>query len=100
MRRRGDSLTRVRVIIHLEQCPEHFKIHPDLGALSFAHFLLPLFSLIGRRISGNILGIKEETRIGVIQAVWNYIKLQDLQDKVDRRTVRPDAALRPVRPYF
>ncbi len=47
-------------------------------------------------VVGNILGLKEETRTGVIQAVWNYIKLQDLQDKIDRRTIRPDAALRPV----
>ncbi|KAI0826100.1 SWI/SNF complex 60 kDa subunit [Irpex lacteus] len=75
VRRRGDSPTRIRVVIHLEQHPEHFKIHPELG---------------------NILGLKEETRTGVIQAVWNYIKLQDLQDKIDRRTIRPDAALRPI----
>ncbi|KAJ7281736.1 SWIB/MDM2 domain-containing protein [Mycena rebaudengoi] len=45
---------------------------------------------------GSILGIKEDSRIGVIQALWNYIKIQGLQDKVDRRLVRADEKLRPI----
>ncbi|EDR09451.1 uncharacterized protein LACBIDRAFT_319065 [Laccaria bicolor S238N-H82] len=45
---------------------------------------------------GNILGIKEDSRIGVIQTFWNYIKLQGLQDKVDRRLVRADDKLRQI----
>ncbi|KAI0342317.1 hypothetical protein BDW22DRAFT_1395179 [Trametopsis cervina] len=75
VKRRGDGVTKIRVIIHLEQHPEHFKVHSELGAL---------------------LGIQEETRTGVIQALWNYIKLQDLQDKVDRRVIRLDAPLRKI----
>ena len=47
-------------------------------------------------LQGNILGLKEETRTGVIQAVWNYIKLQDLQDKIDRRIIRLDGKLKQV----
>lgn len=47
--------------------------------------------------SANVLGIKEDSRTGVIQALWNYIKIQGLQDKVDRRLVRADEKLRPVR---
>ena len=31
VRRRGDKLTKIRVVLHLEQHPEHFKIHPELG---------------------------------------------------------------------
>jgi SWI/SNF-related matrix-associated actin-dependent regulator of chromatin subfamily D len=46
--------------------------------------------------TANILGIKEESRIGVIQALWNYIKIQGLQDKVDRRMIHADEYLRPV----
>ena len=76
IRRRGDSVTRVRVLLYLDQYPEQFKIHPELGS---------------------ILGIKEESRPGVIHALWNYIKLQDLQDKVDRRVIRADPALAKVR---
>ncbi|THG95970.1 hypothetical protein EW026_g5774 [Hermanssonia centrifuga] len=75
VRRRGDAMTRARVVMYLDQQPELYKVHPELGS---------------------ILGIKEETRAGVIQALWNYIKLQDLQDKVDRRLIRADAQLRGI----
>jgi SWI/SNF-related matrix-associated actin-dependent regulator of chromatin subfamily D len=34
--------------------------------------------------------------MGVIQALWNYIKLQGLQDKVDRRMIRADDKLKLV----
>ncbi len=51
-----------------------------------------LFHLVG-----NILGIKEESRAGVIQALWAYIKAHNLQDKVDRKRIHADAMLRPVR---
>ncbi|CCM01680.1 uncharacterized protein FIBRA_03744 [Fibroporia radiculosa] len=75
VRRRGDTLTKIRVVIHLEQQPERYKVQPELG---------------------NILGLQEETRTGVVQALWNYIKSQGLQDKVDRRAIRADSALRPI----
>jgi len=75
IRRKGDTPTKIRVILHLEQQPEQYKVHPELG---------------------NLLGVKEDSRIGVVQALWNYIKVQGLQDKVDRRMVRADAHLRPL----
>ncbi|KAJ7908286.1 SWI/SNF complex protein [Mycena leptocephala] len=75
IRRKGDAPTKVRLIMYLEHYPEQFRVIPELG---------------------NILGIKEESRIGVIQALWNYIKIQGLQDKVDRRLVRADEKLRPI----
>ena len=31
IRRKGDSVTKIRVILHLEQHPEHFKVLPELG---------------------------------------------------------------------
>ena len=43
------------------------------------------------------MGIKEETRVGIVQALWSYIRLHDLQDKVDRKVIRADAQLRGVR---
>ncbi|KAJ6581302.1 SWI/SNF complex 60 kDa subunit [Mycena capillaripes] len=75
IRRKGDAPTKVRLIMYLEHYPEQFRVIPELG---------------------NVLGIKEESRIGVIQALWNYIKIQGLQDKVDRRLVRADEKLRPI----
>ncbi|OCH90078.1 SWI/SNF complex 60 kDa subunit [Obba rivulosa] len=75
VRRKGDTVTKIRVILHLEQQPQQCKVHPDLG---------------------NVLGLKEDSRTGVVQALWNYIKIHNLQDKVDRRVVRADAHLRPL----
>ncbi|KAI6030177.1 hypothetical protein EDC04DRAFT_2572396 [Pisolithus marmoratus] len=75
IRRTGDQPTRIRVIIHLEHTPEQYKVSPELG---------------------DILGIKEESRIGVIQTLWNYIKIHGLQDKVDRRRIKADDHLRPI----
>ncbi|KAH9837641.1 BAR-domain-containing protein [Rhodofomes roseus] len=75
IRRKGDTPTKIRIILHLEQQPEQYKVHPELGTL---------------------LGVKEDSRVGVVQALWNYIKVEGLQDKVDRRMVRADAHLRPI----
>ena len=46
--------------------------------------------------AGSILGIKEESRNGVMLALWNYIKLQDLQDKSDPKKILLDAPLQEV----
>ncbi|KAG9312916.1 SWI/SNF complex 60 kDa subunit [Chiua virens] len=75
IRRMGDQPTRVRILMHLEHTPEQYKVSPDLAY---------------------VLGIKEESRIGVIQTLWNYIKLNGLQDKVDRRRIKADDYLRPI----
>ncbi|KAH9980570.1 SWI/SNF complex subunit [Russula compacta] len=75
IRRTGDTPTKVRLILHLQQYPEQFRVAPELG---------------------NILGIKEESRAGIIQALWAYIKTHNLQDKVDRKRIHADAMLRPI----
>ncbi|KAH9170731.1 SWI/SNF complex subunit [Lactarius sanguifluus] len=75
IRRTGDTPTKMRLILHLLQYPEQFRVLPELGS---------------------ILGIKEESRTGVIQALWTYIKTNNLQDKVDRKRIHADAALRPI----
>ena len=94
IRRKGDAPTKVRIVIYLDQQPEQFKLHADLGALfpPRVHICVLIFGF-----AANILGIKEDSRTGVIQALWNYIKAQNLQDKLDRRVVRADARLRQVR---
>ena len=75
VRRAGDVTTKIRVVIHLEHYPKQFKVSPELG---------------------HILNTKEETRAGVIKALWNYIKLNGLQDKMDRRLIKLDPSLRAV----
>ena len=95
IRRTGDTPTKVRLILHLQQYPEQFQVLPELGEICMrtrASGCLTLFHFIG-----NILGIKEESRAGIIQALWAYIKTHNLQDKVDRKRIHADAMLRPVR---
>jgi len=75
IRRTGDTQTKARLVMHLEHHPDQYKIHAELGG---------------------ILGLREESRAGVIQALWNYIKIQGLQDKVDRKRIHADEALRPI----
>lgn len=95
IRRTGDTPTKVRLILHLQQYPEQFRVLPELGGIYTSVFfeqLLNFFIFVG-----NILGIKEESRAGLIQALWAYIKTHNLQDKVDRKRIHADAMLRPVR---
>ncbi|KIK65065.1 hypothetical protein GYMLUDRAFT_220324 [Collybiopsis luxurians FD-317 M1] len=75
IRRTGDVPTHVRLVMYLDHYPEQYSLSQDLSSL---------------------LGIKEESRLGVVQALWNYIKIQGLQDKVDRRLVRTDDRLRAI----
>lgn len=35
VRRRGDVPTNIRVLLYLDQHPEQFKIHPQLGMMCF-----------------------------------------------------------------
>ena len=76
VRRTGDTPTKVRIMIYLEHYPDNFKVQPALGS---------------------ILDIKEDSRLGIVTALWNYIKINNLQDKVDRRTIRLDDKLKSVR---
>lgn len=71
----GDTQTRLRIILHLEHYPDQWKVAPELA---------------------NIIGVKQESRTGVIGALWNYIKISNLQDKNERRLIRTDAALKAV----
>ncbi|KAJ3843095.1 SWI/SNF complex 60 kDa subunit [Lentinula raphanica] len=75
IRRTGDVPTNIRVVLYLDHYPEQYQLSPDLCS---------------------ILGIKEESHLGAVQALWNYIRIQGLQDKTDRRLVRADAKLRAI----
>jgi SWI/SNF-related matrix-associated actin-dependent regulator of chromatin subfamily D len=75
VRRTGDAPTNIRVVLYLEHQPPVFRIQSELA---------------------DILGIKEETRLGAVQALWTYIKVQGLQDKVDRKLIRADDRLRHI----
>jgi SWI/SNF-related matrix-associated actin-dependent regulator of chromatin subfamily D len=67
---------RLKIHLDLKQTPDIVRLAPPLA---------------------HVLGVREETRTGVIQGLWSYVKLNGLQDKGDRRIIRADDALRPVR---
>ncbi|KIJ41033.1 hypothetical protein M422DRAFT_209501 [Sphaerobolus stellatus SS14] len=75
IKRKGDVSVMARVILHLKVTPDRFKLIEPLA---------------------EILDMKEDTRHGIITALWHYIKVNGLQDKVDRKIIRPDAKLRPI----
>ncbi|KAF8340439.1 SWI/SNF complex 60 kDa subunit [Cantharellus anzutake] len=77
IRRRGDTSLRVRIIIHLDNIPEKGSVDPALSS---------------------IIGVKQGTRAECVTALWYYIKHNGLQDKNDRRVVRPDEKLRTLIP--
>ncbi|KAF8514419.1 SWI/SNF complex 60 kDa subunit [Hysterangium stoloniferum] len=75
IQRRGDVSVMARVLLHLKRTPERYKLAEPLA---------------------EILDIKEDTHTGIITALWHYIKVNGLQDKVDRKIIRPDAKLKPI----
>ncbi|KAG8958333.1 SWI/SNF complex component snf12 [Tulasnella sp. 408] len=72
IKRRGDMSVKARIILHLEHYPEHFKVMNPLA---------------------DIISVKEETRVGIIAALWNYIKMNGLQDKAHPTLVKFDPRL-------
>jgi len=98
VRRTGDAPTKLRLIMFLDHFPEQYKISPELCEEFTSRARQPFFCSLQRLhlILAHVLGIKEESRLGVIQTLWNYIKLQGLQDKTDRRMIHSDEKLRSV----
>ena len=73
--RNGSTDVPVRIVMHLDHQPPRFKVISDLAA---------------------VLDIQEETRVGILGALWSYIKIHNLQDKDDRKKINADAKLKKV----
>lgn len=72
---RSSSTTKLRLSLYLDHRPERFALAPRLASL---------------------LDLRESDRVGVLQALWSYIKMHGLQDE-DRKHIRTDARLKEVR---
>lgn len=72
IKRKGSEPVKVKIAMYVAHTPERYALDPVLAQL---------------------LDIKEETRAGVISALWGYIKDRKLLDEGDRRTVRLDKEL-------
>ncbi|KAJ9098493.1 hypothetical protein QFC19_006361 [Naganishia cerealis] len=75
IKRRGDQPVDCRIIIHLDQYPEKFKVLPPLC---------------------DLIGIKEESRSAVLSAMWKYIKTVGAQDKDDVTKLLPVGGLQKL----
>lgn len=76
IKRHGDENVKVKVILHLDNSPERFKLSPELA---------------------DVLAIDVETRPGIMMALWQYIKFHQLQDPEDKRNINCDQKLAAVR---
>ncbi|KAI1309507.1 SWI SNF, matrix associated, actin dependent regulator of chromatin, sub d, member 1 [Mortierella claussenii] len=72
IKRHGDENVKVRVILHVDNSPERFKLSPELA---------------------DVLAIDMETRPGIMMALWQYIKFHQLQDPEDKRNINCDQKL-------
>ncbi|KAH8822733.1 SWI/SNF complex protein [Flagelloscypha sp. PMI_526] len=73
VRRTGDQPTKIRVVLYLEHYPEQFKVHHELAS---------------------ILNISQASRMDCLKALWDYVKINGLQDRADRRTIKLDDSLK------
>ncbi|KAF9988848.1 SWI SNF, matrix associated, actin dependent regulator of chromatin, sub d, member 1 [Mortierella antarctica] len=72
IKRHGDENVKVKVILHLDNSPERFKLSPELA---------------------EVLCVDVETRPGIMLALWQYIKFHQLQDPEEKRNINCDQKL-------
>jgi len=73
--REGDKELDLTILIHANYSPKQYRVKPEL------------FSIIG---------IKQCTRLQAISALWEYIKINRLQDQQDRQIVNCNKELQAV----
>jgi len=75
IKRLGDSTVKCKIILDIAHSPPRHKVAPELAA---------------------VIGIQEGNLQSIQNMFWNYIRQNGLQEKGDRRKIRPDAALKPL----
>lgn len=75
IRRKGSKNVKVKITIQLKEQPDKFHLSPPLA---------------------RILAVDEETRPGVVVAMWHYIQFHNLQDMDEKRLIKCDGPLREL----
>lgn len=75
IKRMGSEPVKVKIVLYPLYVPERYSVAPPLAQL---------------------LDIQEETRAGVLNALWAYIKMKRLLDEQDHRVVRLDPPLQAL----
>ena len=75
IKRTGTEPVKAKIVLYPLYVPERYSLSPPLAQL---------------------LDIQEETRAGVLSALWAYIKQHNLLDESDHRVVQLDAPLQAL----
>eukprot|EP00826_Nyctotherus_ovalis_P001385 TRINITY_DN1020_c0_g2_i6.p3 TRINITY_DN1020_c0_g2~~TRINITY_DN1020_c0_g2_i6.p3 ORF type:complete len:187 (-),score=52.24 TRINITY_DN1020_c0_g2_i6:1235-1795(-) len=73
--REGNKELNLTILIYINHSPKQYKVKPELSS---------------------IIGIKQCTRLQAISALWEYIKINRLQDQQDRQIVNCNKELQAV----
>ncbi|KAH0605894.1 uncharacterized protein H6S33_004351 [Morchella sextelata] len=73
--RKGDENVNCTIKLVRDEVPDRFRLSPQLAEL---------------------LDTKEDTRAGIVMGIWEYVRINGLQDPDERRTINCDAALRNI----
>lgn len=75
IKRKGAQNVKAKITLQLKEFPNKFKLSEKLR---------------------NVLAIDEESKPGVVVALWQYIKFHKLQDMDEKRLIKCDAALKDL----
>ncbi|CAG8549156.1 3361_t:CDS:10 [Ambispora gerdemannii] len=75
IKRKGDQNIKAKILLTLENRPERYKLTPAFASL---------------------LDIREETKSGIIRAMWQYVKINKLQDPDNQRIINCDKHLEAI----
>lgn len=75
VRRKGDRPVKAKITMQLKEYPDKLQLSPQLQ---------------------NILAMQQETKTGVVLAMWQYIRFHQLQDLEEKRVIRCDKALKDL----
>lgn len=73
--REGNKELNLTILIYINHSPKQYKVKPELSS---------------------VIGIKQCTRFQAISALWEYIKVNRLQDQQDRQIVNCNKELQAV----
>jgi SWI/SNF-related matrix-associated actin-dependent regulator of chromatin subfamily D len=73
--RKGDENVNCTIKLVRDEVPDRFHLSPALG---------------------DLLDTKEDTRAGIVMGIWEYVRINGLQDPDERRTINCDANLKNV----
>lgn len=78
-KRNGDENTNITINLHRFEVPERYSLSPELA---------------------EIVDMKEGTQHEVVMGLWEYIRLNGLQEDEEKRNFRCDELLKRVRAYL